>query len=542
MKFSARSYFYLSVIAAPLSLLSVTDASFAANNEQVGNTIREFFDSGLLEVGQQKDDQRLFQIYTFYESRHFKPIWTRDGEAKFKAKALLKALKSASEHGLDPNDYDIEGIESRLDDDHPETLAELELIMSDAFSQFAHHLSVGRVRPSAVNSAIKLNPQGPAPLSLITGAEAADSIADYIETIKPQTPRYDRLKAALAHYRALAASGGWPTIPAGPTLKPGMNDTRIPILRKMLVAMGDLKAGQAGAGSGYDDTLVAGVKRFQERHGRETDGVIGPSTLAAMNIPVEKRIVQLTINLERRRWMEDNFGEFYIFVNLADQQLKVVEMRNGREKTVHDARVVVGKPFHSTPVFSKDMKFVVFNPYWNVPSSITNKEYLPKLKKDPGALSRQNIHVFSQGGARVDPYSVDWNSMSRVPYRLRQDSGPKNALGQVKFMFPNKFNIYIHDTPSKSLFAKEIRYFSHGCIRVQNPDELADVLLARQGWNKAKVESQIGSQKRRIVNLKKKIPVHISYLTAWVNKDGSVNFRRDAYGRDKKLVAFMMKK
>ncbi len=537
----ARSFFYLSVLTIPFTSLLTQDAAFAAGNEQVGNTIREFFDEGLLEIGSQKDDQRLSQIYTFYESRNFKPMWTRDSGIKFKAKDLLAALKSAGDHGLNPNDYDIEGIESRLGDDHPETLAELELIISDAFSQFAHHLSAGRVKPSTVNSAIKLNPQAPAPLKLINGAESADSVANYVKSIQPQTPRYDRMKDALAKYRKLAASGGWPTVPAGPTLKAGMEDARIPVLLKMLATMGDLDSGNAGNGNVYDDTLVAGVKRFQERHGRTPDGVIGPSTLAAMNIPVEKRIEQLIINLERRRWMEDDFGKLYVFVNLADQQLKVVEKKGNKEKTIHDSRVVVGKPFHSTPVFSKDMSFVVFNPYWNVPSSIANNEYLPKLRKDPGALAKQNIHMFTSSGAQVDPYSVNWNSVSKVPYRLRQNSGPKNALGQVKFMFPNKFNIYIHDTPSKSLFAKEIRYFSHGCIRVQNPDELAEVLLGRQGWSKSSVDSQIGSQKRRIVNLKRKIPVHISYLTAWVNKDGSINFRRDTYGRDKKLAAFMLK-
>ncbi|MGI9481979.1 MAG: L,D-transpeptidase family protein [Hyphomicrobiales bacterium] len=516
--------------------------AFAANNEAVGQTIQEFFDSGLLEVGNQKDDERLVQIFSFYESRNFKPMWTRNSGPKFKAKDMLAALKSADEHGLDPKDYDIEGIQSRMDAEHPETLAELELIISDSFSQYAHHLSAGRVKPSAVNSAIKLYPQAPAPLSLINGAEAADSVAAYIEKIKPQTPRYDRLKEGLARYRKIASEGGWPLLPDGPTLKPGMEDARIPTLRKMLVVMGDLDAGSAGQGTLYDDALVTGVKRFQERHGRDQDGVIGPSTIKAMQIPVEKRVEQMVINLERRRWMEDDFGDYYIFVNLADQNLKVVQKKGGREKTIHVTRVVVGKPYHSTPVFSKDMRYVVFNPYWNVPTSIANKEYLPKLRQNPGALNGQKIRLLASSGAQVDPYSVDWRSVSRVPYRLRQDSGPGNALGQIKFMFPNKFNIYIHDTPSKSLFAKEIRYFSHGCIRVQNPDELADVLLRRQGWSKSSVDAQIGSMQRRIVNLKKRIPVHISYLTSWVNKDGSIHFRRDVYGRDKKLAKFMLRK
>ena len=198
----------------------------------------------------------------------------------------------------------------------------------------------------------------------------------------------------------------------------------------------------------YDDVTVAAVKKFQVRHGLSDDGVIGPTTLEQMNIPVEKRIRQLEVNLERRRWLDREPGGFYVFANLADQELKVV--KNG--KTIHTALLVIGKTFHKTPVFTEDMSYLVINPYWNVPSPIANKEYLPKLKGDPGYLQRQSIRVLDKSGAVVNPYSVNWAGMSRMPYRLRQDTGDKNALGRIKFMFPNKYNVYIHDTPSKSLF------------------------------------------------------------------------------------------
>ncbi|MEM8646633.1 MAG: L,D-transpeptidase family protein, partial [Pseudomonadota bacterium] len=207
-------------------------------------------------------------------------------------------------------------------------------------------------------------------------------------------------------------------------------------------------------------------------------------------------------------------------------------------KTIHTARTVVGKTYHSTPVFSKKMKYIVINPYWNVPSSIARREYLPKLRQDAGYLLRQNIHVL-RGGSRIDPYSVNWNAVSpsAFPFRLRQDPGTKNALGRIKFMFPNRFNVYIHDTPAKSLFARSKRVFSHGCIRVENPPELAEVLLKEQGWSLNKVNNAISAKKKRVVNLKEPIPVHITYLTAWVNKDGSTHFREDVYGRDKRLAA-----
>jgi murein L,D-transpeptidase YcbB/YkuD len=256
---------------------------------------------------------------------------------------------------------------------------------------------------------------------------------------------------------------------------------------------------------------------------------------------VQDRIRQMVLNLERRRWMTDDLGDFYVFVNLADAYLKVVQDVGGREKTVHTARLVVGKPYQRTPVFSENMSYVVFNPNWGVPSSIANKEYLPKLKTDAGFLARQKIRIFA-GSKEVDPFSVNWNALSRMPYQLRQDPGDGNALGRIKFMFPNPYNVYIHDTPSKSLFAKEERFFSHGCMRVQDPEMLGEVLLGSQGWTLDKIKAQIGSGKQKIVNLDKKVPVHVTYLTAWVNKDGSAHFRNDVYGLDKELATALLGK
>jgi murein L,D-transpeptidase YcbB/YkuD len=292
--------------------------------------------------------------------------------------------------------------------------------------------------------------------------------------------------------------------------------------------VGVLKPENRPVGEVYDDVTVAAVKRFLERHGLMADGVIGPTTLEQMNVPVEDLIAQLEVNLERRRWLAREPGGFYIFVNLADQELKVMQ----DEKTIHTARVVVGKTYHKTPVFTENMTYLVMNPYWNVPSSIANKEYLPKLKQDAGYLQRQGIRVLDSAGKEVNPYSVNWNSMSRVPFRLRQDTGDKNALGRIKFMFPNKYNVYIHDTPAKSLFEKDLRVYSHGCIRVQDPLTLAEVILKEEGWSRGRIDQQIASGERRIVQLKRKIPVYVTYITAFANKDGTVNFRRDVYNRD----------
>ena len=288
----------------------------------------------------------------------------------------------------------------------------------------------------------------------------------------------------------------------------------------------------------YDDDLVAAVKHMQYRHGLATDGVIGRETMAAFNVPVEKRIEQMVLNLERRRWLADDLGQRYIFVNLADFALKLVD----EPKTLLDMRVVVGKEYHETPIFSADMTYIEINPYWNVPPSIAGKELLPHIKRNVNYLADKNFTVLSgwgSGADEVDPATVDWRRLSarNFPYKLRQDPGDNNALGRIKFMFPNKFNVYMHDTPAKALFLKAHRSFSHGCIRLQHPLELAEfVLNGMDGWTRERIEQTIASGKRTIISLPQPLPVHIAYLTTWVNKDRSVHFRNDVYGRDAALA------
>jgi murein L,D-transpeptidase YcbB/YkuD len=317
-----------------------------------------------------------------------------------------------------------------------------------------------------------------------------------------------------------------------------MTDPRVAQLRARLGASNDpeevrLAAAASGAPELYDEDLKAAVLRFQERHGLARDGRVGPKTLAALNVPLERRIRQMVLNLERRRWMPDDRGQRYVFVNLADFELKVVD----EPKTVLDTRVVVGAPYHRTPVFSAEMTYVEINPYWNVPPSIARNELLPKIKADPGYLAANGFQLlsdWSDGAAALDPWSIDWSGVTPATftYRLRQEPGDGNALGRIKFMFPNSFNVYLHDTPARALFDQAERSFSHGCIRVYQPEFFAAVVLARDGWSLDRIYQAIKSGERIIVTLKQPLPVHIAYLTAWVNKDGTVNFRNDVYGRD----------
>ncbi|WP_209006205.1 murein L,D-transpeptidase [Stappia sp. 28M-7] len=472
-------------------------------------------------------------IQGYYENRVFQPLWVSDQGLNPHGELLLGAFEKAGDHALDPADYApdrLRQLASTATD--IDSLAELEVAISNTFVTYANHLTAGRVKPNEVNRSLNLFPKAPDPAMLLEFVDTSEDFASAIEGLSPNTPNYARLKTALADYRAKEAAGGFTVVPEGETLKPGMTDTRAEALRTRLAEQ-DLFTPGSHSGDVYDGALVEAVKLFQERHGLEVDGVIGKNTLAEINVPISRRIDQMELNMERRRWMPDDLGSRYVFVNLADQNLKVVE----NDKTVHTTRVVVGKPYHATPVFSDEMTYAEVNPYWTVPYSIATTEYLPMLQRDPGSLLAKNIRVFS-GNREIDPWSVAWGSYSRAsfPFTLRQDPGEGNALGRIKFMFPNKFNIYIHDTPSKSLFDRAQRSFSHGCIRAEDPFDLGQALLGPDGWTKDKLEAVRNSRERRVIKLSKPLPVHLTYLTAWVNKDGSVHFRRDIYDRDKVLA------
>ncbi len=541
MAASLRRAFVPFIAVLAIWVVAGTAAAYAdSHNVAVGNEIRDIIEGGQTTVGIDDADQRLIQVFTYYAERDYKPLWVRDNGPKSKARDLLTILKTSYEDGLDPQDYEVAEISERIDGRTPRQLAELDLLLTRAFIDYGRDLSTGQVEPDKLGGPIHITPIGPGPLTLLDGAEQADDIPEYVDTrIAPQSANYARLKQALAVYRQIAKRGGWPQMPDGPVLKPGMADARVAVLARYLAVTGDLRpelAQNAGADGTYDDMLVAAVKRFQERHGLAVDGVIGAATLEQINVPVDRRIHQMVLNLERRRWMPEDLGSFYVFVNLADQYLKVVD----GEQTVHDAPLVVGKPYHQSPVFSDNMTYIVFNPYWNVPYSISVNEYLPKLRANPGALQSQNIRVLTGKGA-VNPYAINWSAYSRrkFPFRLRQDPGPKNALGRIKFMFPNPYNVYIHDTPAKSLFSRATRTFSHGCMRVQDPVKLADIILGHDDprWTPERVKAEFAKGDNRVVRLKTPIPVHVTYLTAWANKDGSINFRKDVYDRDPRLTA-----
>lgn len=483
--------------------------------------------------------KRLSDIEAHYGANEYRPIWLEDGKPTKKAEEMVEVLNLSYEDGLEPNDYDAPELFQKLGASGDEALADLEIHLATAAVSYGQHMNAGRLNPRQVNREVVIYPNAISADTILQNIRRTGSLKAYLRLLAPHTDRYERLRSALAVYRRIEANGGWTIIGEGEVLKPGMSDPRVPAIRARMVQAGLLPAEAGDPGSlDYDETVVAAVTQFQERSGLDMDGVIGPGTLAEMNVPVSDRIATMEINLERNRWMQNDFGPYHIFANLADQVVKVVR----DDKTIHAEIIQVGLPYHRTPVFTDDMEYVEINPYWNVPSSIAVNEYLPKLRKNPGVLAAQKISLIANGNT-ISARAVNWSNYGKgnFPFRLRQEPGPGNALGRIKFMFPNQFNVYMHDTPAKSKFEASQRYFSHGCLRLRDPLKMAEVLLGDQGWDRAKIDATIASGKRTIVKLNQKIPVHVVYLTSWVNKDGSVYFRQDVYGRDQILADALAK-
>lgn len=473
-------------------------------------------------------------IQKFYENRDYDSLWYDGARVSRRARDLFSALAKVSDQGLDPKKYGLSGLMQKVETRDASDRARMELRLTRTLIDYAGDLSAGSVAPSRTAPGMFRRPQRPDPQRILSEAADAQNFDHYLASLTPKARRYHQLKAALARYRAIAAKGGWKKVSGGPTLKPGMKDPRMIEVRDRLRATGDLTKTSPDPKE-FDAVLKAAVKHFQDRHGLTEDGAVGRNTLAAMNVPVDQRIRQIEINMERRRWMPNDLGTKYIWVNLADFYLKVVQ----RTETIYTARLVVGKTYTRTPIFSSKLKYILINPRWNVPYSIASKEMLPKIKKDPGYLSRNNYELLGPNGKSIDPTSVDWSEVSTRNFRyfIRQEAGPGNALGRIAFMFPNKFNVFIHDTNARHLFGRTVRAFSHGCMRVQYPFKLAALLLkGKEGWTMDRIQRIVESRKPTTVYLPKPIPVHVTYITAWADRDGTVNFRRDIYKRDAALI------
>ena len=481
-------------------------------------------------------------VTELYENRDFRRAWT-DSRA---LGDLRRAVLDMELDGLDPDDYHRETLAQlyteilgRPEPD-PEALADFDMLATDALARLIYHSSFGKVDPEQLDPHWNLARQleGVDPGEYIQRMIDSGGLYQEIEQLKPHAPLYTGLKQALAKYREIEAAGGWPLFPDGPSIEAGTSDPRVPILRQQLTVIGDYD-GPHSDGTVYDEALVEAVKRFQSRHGLPQTGLVGSQTMAALSVPVEDRIDQLRINMERGRWVLHEVPETFLVVNIA--AFEVYFMRNG--ELTWRSRAQVGRTYRKTPVFKEELRYLDINPTWTVPRTIFERDILPKVKEDPSYLQTRGLRVLDRNGDEVDAASLDWsryNNAASFPYLLRQDPGPANALGRIKFMFPNKYAVYLHDTPSRNLFERSERAFSSGCVRIENPFELAELLLDDpDNWSMEQLLAVKDSRETKSIFLKEQIPVLLLYWTAYSApaSAGALHFRQDIYERDARILA-----
>ncbi|MBU1370305.1 MAG: L,D-transpeptidase family protein [Bacteroidetes bacterium] len=470
--------------------------------------------------------QTLSQYYT---NRSFETAWNPHTTVQ-----LITSIQQAYLEGLNPSDYHLQQL-LELTVNQPKTelaKAEHDLLLTDAFLLYTSHLLSGKVNPQTIDAEWHVTRREGDPVELLQQALSTGEVIAAIQTALPNHAVYKNLKGALQAYQRLNAAN-WTTINNGTMIKKGMEDQRLSTISERLIILGDLKDSNANENIAYDDKLIAAVQQFQARHGLENEGNIGPQTIGALNVSIQERIEQIEANMERWRWLPREFGTYYILVNIANFELDVI--KNG--ELVLTRKVITGKSYRRTPVFSARMQYLVLNPTWTIPPGILNSDILPAVRKDPSYLEKKKLTVLDHEGKIIDPSGVDWNGKAARSYTYRQPPGPDNALGEVKFMFPNKYHVYLHDTPSKELFGKSERALSSGCIRVHEPLSLAEYLLNDpQNWNRQKIAKVVSTQKTQTVQLKEQPNVHLLYWTAWTDTNGIINFRKDIYERDKPLI------
>jgi murein L,D-transpeptidase YcbB/YkuD len=498
------------------------------------------------------------QFAKFYTDRDYRLAWSTLKKPLPLADSLFNALQGASLEGLQPDDYNVKELKQMRDSvfqrsllkikyKRPDLLrlVQLDFQLTAAYLTYASHLGTGRINPSKVDPTWMITPQRNADLARsLEKALKSRNVNKALLDLLPRRDDYRELRGQLARYHQLQERGGWPTVEPSPLYRPGKSGAAVATLRKRLALSGDLSNGGADS-TLFDDRLVQAVKGFQERHGLTANGKVDDATLGALNVPVSRRIAQINLNLERSRWLPDELGKEYLMVNVPAFDLKII--KNKREDL--RMRVVVGKEFNSTPIFRDTMEYIVFSPDWTVPRSIATKEILPIVQRNPDYLLTNNYQIYDSWDARdtmaLDPHSIDWDSLSEdnFSYRVVQGPGTGNALGAVKFMFPNKMDIYLHDTPADHLFNRSERAFSHGCVRVEKPKELAEYLLRdNDKWNEETITEAMQQDKPENVKLPRKLPVYLVYFTAYTDENGRLNFRDDVYGHDARQLAVLAKK
>jgi len=469
----------------------------------------------------------------FYHRRNNRYVWHSSRQVE----DLLQLVEHSADEGFQPRDFHAGEITATT---RGRVLSELptsrrvdaEILLSDSLLRLIHHYRYGKLNPRYLGKH-RNHGKGAFANELIDDLEQvvrAEDLEIAVEGLASRPSFYKRLQESLVRYRRIATTGGWRRVPAGRSLTPSMRDSRVPIIRERLRATGDF-TGPASDSPFYDQALKASVVAFQKRHHLGSDGVVGPTTRKVMNVPVAMRVNQIRINLERMRWISDGLPDDFLLVNIPEQRVEL--FRDGQ--LVWSSRVIVGRRKRPTPAFRGRMEYIEINPSWTVPPTILKKDILPAMRRDPGYLKRRGLQVVTRGGKPVSPRSVNWRKVSSTsfPYLIRQPPGTRNALGQIKFMFPNRYSVYLHDTPSRSLFKRSERLHSSGCVRVEHPWKLAELVLTDpKRWNRARFKKVIASKQTRTVRLKEPLAIVLAYWTVEADADGKVLFWNDVYARD----------
>ena len=520
-----------------LTAFAPAGAQADAVADALHNRMEELQFTGNLEIGGARIAAHEI-LPALYANREFQPLWTDEARIH----ELLALLETASEHGLETEDYYVAELKSQVAEartiDAPLDKADRDILLTEAFIRFGYHQLFGKVTPGVLDSNINFSRK------FLDGREPIMAIPEIIGSAKPlqkqlddnvhRGPVYRQLQRHLADHRQIAEAGGWPAVPVGNTLRRGDSDPRVVALRERLAVTADLPIGSDTTSTVFDDNLEAAVIRFQERHALASDGVVGNQTYLALNVPVETRIDQLRLSLERLRWVRGEQAERFVAVNIAGFRVFFVIENN----VAWTSRAMVGKIYRQTPIFRGNMRYLEINPTWTVPPGILTKDVLPAIKRDPGYLQAKNMSVIDRDGRNIDPATINWKSYSRgIPYTIRQEPGPKNALGEIKFIFPNKHFVFLHDTPGRGLFDRAERTFSSGCIRVENPFELAELVLNDpKKWDRQALQRVRDTRQTQRINTPNQVMVLILYLTASIERDGRPRFLKDVYNRDARLL------
>ncbi len=478
------------------------------------------------------------ELYAVYHEFGLRALWvTSEGPGQH-ARALYSAVKNAADEGLRSRDYHFPALSRYWESTDTGELSRLDVLLTLALIAWVNDVSVGRVYPREKHPELfaRAGDRRGSPVDIVQTFRESSDPGGHLATLLPRHRHYQGLKRALGRYRELQQNDGWQPVSVGSTLRPGDRDGRVVAIRRRLSVTGEF-AGQDAGSDLFDEAVAAAVLQFQLKHGLTRDGIVGPQTMAALNATVQDKILLIEMNMERWRWVDHDLQDPHILVDIAGFNLQVV----ANNEVEVEMRVIVGKRYHESPIFSDHVRYIEFNPYWNIPPSIARHETIPKFRKDPDYLTRTHIRIFDGWGENsreLDPESIGWDHEKNPGrFKFRQDPGPWNALGTMKFVFPNKYSVYLHDTPDHELFSRASRAFSHGCIRLSEPARLAEFMLALNdpAWDRAKIDQVVDSKKRTIKSLKDRLAVHIIYQTAWTDIDGQIHFSPDVYGRDVKL-------